>query len=282
MLRQTVYTPEPALRDPLSVLRRTAEQWPQTLQVARQLLVRSIRARYRRALLGFAWAVLPPLANTAVWWFLHAQRIVDLAVPGIPYPAFVLTGMVLWATFADAVQAPLRVAASTKPVLVKLSLPSESLLLVAAGEVAVSLAIRCAVLMVPLAVCCGWPPPTVALMPAGVLFLVVLGLAAGMLLVPLSLLYQDVDHAVGLGLGLLFFLTPVVYPLPQSRLGELLVWLNPPCSLLVATRGWLLGSAVDCLGPLIAVPILASGALLVATLLLRVGMPILVERLSAV
>ena len=66
-----------------------------------------------------------------------------------------------------------------------------------------------------------------------------LGLAIGILLIPLGSLYGDVSRFVGFALGFLMYLTPVVYPVPKEGWASTLVHLNPATYLLGATRDWL-------------------------------------------
>ncbi|AGA35478.1 ABC-2 type transporter-like protein [Thioalkalivibrio nitratireducens DSM 14787] len=48
--------------------------------VAWRLAVRDISAQYRQTALGLMWALILPLANTAVWIFLNGSGIVQVSV----------------------------------------------------------------------------------------------------------------------------------------------------------------------------------------------------------
>ena len=95
-----------------------------------------------------------------------------------------------------------------------------------------------------LAPVCAWfgiAPPwqAIYLFPLGILGILILGLAIGILLIPLGSLYGDVSRFVGFSLGFLMYLTPVVYPVPKEGWASTLVHLNPATYLLGATRDWL-------------------------------------------
>ena len=45
--------------------------------------------------LAVLWALIIPLANTAVWLFLTGSKVVQVAATPIPYPVFVFTGTLL-------------------------------------------------------------------------------------------------------------------------------------------------------------------------------------------
>src|SRR5262245_45622567 len=56
---------------------------------------RDILVRYKQAAFGVAWAVIRPLLNMAVFSFIFG-KIAHLSSYDIPYPLFVLGGMLPW------------------------------------------------------------------------------------------------------------------------------------------------------------------------------------------
>jgi lipopolysaccharide transport system permease protein len=58
------------------------------------------------------------------------------------------------------------------------------------------------------------------------------------LVAPVGLLYADVGRAMGMATGFWFFLTPIIYRVPESGL----LRLNPVTPLLDTTRAWLTAS----------------------------------------
>ena len=74
------------------------------------------------------WALIIPLANTAVWLFLTGSKVVQVAATAIPYPVFVFTGTLLWSTLIDALNAPLQVVSVNKALLAKINFPREALI----------------------------------------------------------------------------------------------------------------------------------------------------------
>jgi lipopolysaccharide transport system permease protein len=122
----------------------------------------------------------------------------------------------------------------------------------------------------------GWQ---VALVPLGVIGLVLLGLALGVLIAPLGLLYDDAGRALLIATWLWFFLTPVIYRPPASGLLHAIVKLNPVTPAFSATRAWLTGGAAGF--PLAASLVTAVAAVVLAWgwLLYRIAQPHLVVRL---
>jgi lipopolysaccharide transport system permease protein len=108
-----------------------------------------------------------------------------------------------------------------------------------------------------------------------------LGLALGLVLVPLAALYSDVSRAVQLALRFGFFVTPVIFPLPASGLARSLMSLNPLTAIIVSGRSWLAGSGEVMPGAFVAVFACALALAAIGLLFFKVALPHLIERLSA-
>jgi lipopolysaccharide transport system permease protein len=65
------------------------------------LVVREIKGRYRRSLLGPFWAILQPLMYMVVFTFI--QRMLHISSDGAPYVIFSYTALVPWTFFSNAV-----------------------------------------------------------------------------------------------------------------------------------------------------------------------------------
>ena len=195
-LPEKLYTPASQLRQPGVLVHEMLADLLASKELAWRLLVRNIRAQYRQSLLGYLWAFLPPLFNMAVWVYLNSQNIINVEDPGIPYPAFVLIGTVLWQLFTEALNSPLRIVNDSRGMLTKINFPREALVMAGIGEVLFNFAIR-VFLLIAVFVWFGMPlPDTIVLVPLGLLALVCLGLMIGIILTPLGALYADVGRAV--------------------------------------------------------------------------------------
>jgi lipopolysaccharide transport system permease protein len=73
------------------------------------------------------------------------------------------------------------------------------------------------------------------------LVIILTGLSLGLLLIPISMLFRDIQFALPSLLQFAMYLTPVIYP-PQTSFGGMKIFkLNPVSPLLVNARSWLLG-----------------------------------------
>lgn len=255
--------------------------FPQARALAWRLFLRDTRAAHRQSLLGYLWILLPPLVNTLVWVLLNRSEVVKIESGAVPYPVFVLVGTVLWAAFNGAIMAILGVVSDARGMLAKVNFPHEALVYAALLKALVE-ALVPALLLVPALWFYKVPVQSgLWLFPVTLLAALVVGLACGLILVPIASLYSDVGRAVQLALRFGFFVTPVIFPLPAAGIARSLILLNPLTAIIVSGRAWLAGSGEIMPTALVAILL---GALMIASiglLVFKVALPHLIERLSA-
>ncbi len=276
-----VYSPESALRRPRAMIGEMLRDVRNSRELAWRLFVRDIRAQYRQSLLGYVWMLLPPLASMLMFAFLQSQNILNVGRTDIPYPAYVLTGTVLWEVFTASIWAPLGAVSGAASMLTKLNFPREALLLTAIYHVLFNVGIK-----LPLLVPVFWwfqVPVTAAVLlsPLGILSLLVFGFTLGLLLVPIGLLYQDVGRALGMLMAAWFLVTPVIYPPPTVWPGVLITRVNPVSPLLITARDLLTGGQMTHWLASIVLTVVSLIVLLFAWVAYRLAMPHLVARMSA-
>jgi lipopolysaccharide transport system permease protein len=276
-----VYTAAPQPRSPGSLIRQSGADLLASRELAWRLFVRDLSARYRQSFLGVFWAVGPPILAGWIFTSLQSRGVVDFGETSIPYPVYVFVGTVLWQLFTESLGAPLRTVAQEKPLLAKVNFPREALILSSLYSVLFGLLIK---LVVVAGVLLFFRiPPTWGLLaaPFAMVVLVLLGVGLGTLLAPLGLLYSDVAASLPVAVQLFFFLTPVVYPAPQTLPMSLLTILNPVSPLLVGSRELIVLGTLSSPGSFFVMAGLTAALLLVAGLVYRVTLPVLIERLGA-
>lgn len=273
-MTETVYSAAPELRHPRRFVARAVSDLGRSRSAAWALFVANLRSQHRRAWLGYLWLLIPALATAAVCALMQSRRIVAVGPTELPYPLFVLSGMVLWQAFLDGLNAPLEQLGKARQVITRSAVPHEAVIGAAALQALLGAAIRLAVLAAALAFFRLPLAPAALLFPLGMLALLVLGLAIGLLAAPLGLLYDDVARVLFLAAAMLFFLTPVAYPLPAEGLFRL----NPLGLLIATSRGWLTGGPT---GPVfVAITAASLAALAFAWLFYRLARPHVVARLG--
>lgn len=276
-----VYTPDSSLANPRDMVRDMFRDLYASHDLALRLAVRDIRASHRQAFLGILWAFITPLANTVTWIFLSYAGIVSVGETVLPYPVYVFTGTMLWAILMDAMTSPMNEASAARGLLAKLNFPREALVVSGIYKTLFHTAIKVAMLigaLILLGLNPGW---NVLLFPLGILSLILVGTALGLLITPVGMLYVDVGRVTSLGMQFLMYLSPVVFPMPKEGWVATLFKINPLTPLILTARDWLTGFAPEFLGYFLAVNVAAIALLLVVWVAYRLAMPILIERMSA-
>ncbi len=277
----TEYTAESRLRQPIQLLK---EMWRDLLasrELALRLVIRDISAQYRQTALGYFWAIFPPLVSSFAFILLNSSKVIDVKDVGIPYTLYIMTGTVFWQLFVDAINAPLKVVTESKAVLTKINLPKEALILASMGQVLFSFAIKILLLV---GVCVyyqtsvGWTA-LFALFP--LLALMLMGIMLGVLLIPVGLLYKDIQHMLIVATAGLMFLTPVAYPpATPGTLGKIMQ-VNPLTPLIMTAKGFLFEAIPT---DIIGTCYVFGGTLVllfVGWILYRLALPIIIERIGA-
>jgi lipopolysaccharide transport system permease protein len=273
-MREVVHSAAAELVRPGAFVRHAADSLHLSLTIAPRLARANLRIRYRRSWLGYAWLFVPSAGAALLASLLVGPRAAGLGAGAIPYPAFVLVGMILWQLLVDTLSAPLRQLGASRYVLARSPVPHEAFVLAGAAEALLACLLRLSILALPVLLWLGVRPgPEVLLLPLPLLGLALLGLALGMIVAPFGLLYDDAGSALALFTGFWFFLSPILYP--ASRFEALAA--NPATPLIEAGRGLIAGGDA----PLGAVLLVASGALpllVLGWLFYRLAQPHLVAR----
>ncbi len=274
-----VYSSRSEIRHPVVLLRQIYCGFTDGRELAWRIFLRNLNGLYRQTLLGLFWAFLPPIANTAIWIFLKSQNVFEMGDTGVDSSVYILAGMILWQAFIDAFHVPSNILNNSRSMISRLNFPRESLLLVGFGETLFNLAIRLA-LLIPAFVIFGVPLHTGILWaPLPILAMILLGIALGLLLMPLGSLYKDVGRFISMFIPFWMIITPIIYVPPTTFPGTLLNWVNPASPLLLVSRDLLLigetnHALIGMLSGLLVIPLLLTGLVIY-----RISMPILIERM---
>ncbi|MEE8139070.1 MAG: ABC transporter permease [Thermoanaerobaculia bacterium] len=201
------------------------------------LVVRELKARYRGSVLGFFWSLVNPLLLLGVYTFVFSvifqPRFVNERMQA-PYALFLMTGLFPWTWVATSLLEGTQSLTANAGLLRKAVFPAEVLPMVSVLSNLVHFLFALPVLGGALLIghLLGYPLGswTAILLPMIVLLqlLVVGGFALG--LAALNVHFKDVKDIVANVLALLFYLTPVVYPLDFIKIEGLKVlveWFNP-------------------------------------------------------
>ena len=206
-----------------------------------------MQVRYKQAVLGGLWTILQPLA-TMVVFTLFLGKMGTGAATNVPYPLFVLSGLLPWIFFSNAIGDVSQSVVGSQNLVTKVYFPRLIIPIGAVGASLVNLLVSFGLLVVFMlyyAVMPGWG---LMLLPVLVLLLVLAVLGLGTLLSALMVAYRDFRHVVPSMLQTWMFATPCIYMrtdlLVNSRSYHVLP-LNPAYGLVANFRAAVLGLPLD-------------------------------------
>ena len=188
----------------------------QTLIHYRELLyflfVREIKAKYKQTVLGVAWSLLQPLSLMIVFTVVFSM-FARLPSDGVPYALFSYCALVPWQFFAGVLGRGVGSLVSNQVLVQKVYFPRELIPLAVVGSAVVDFAIGFSLFVGLLwYYSISWSAVTLLVLPV---FLIECMFVVGLifLLAPMNVFYRDIGFIIPVGIQLLMFATPIIYPL---------------------------------------------------------------------
>jgi ABC-2 type transport system permease protein len=205
--------------------------WRKTVALLKHLTQRHLAARYRGSLLGFIWSFLHPLLLMCVYTFVF-RFVFRATVPGVPYPAFFLTGILAWNFVSIAIMNAATSVVDNVSLINKVYFPRIVLPLSAVFSNAVNYLVTLPLVLGFNLVFDIVPGVSFLLLPGALVVLMLVATGMGLLVASLAPFFRDLLQLLDVVFTAWFFATPVLYPmtlleqhLPAPVLG--LYHLNP-------------------------------------------------------
>lgn len=210
-----------------------------------QIATRDLLLRYKQTAMGFAWALLMPLLNTAIFSVIF-MRVAPIDTP-TPYPLFAYCGLLVWNFTASSLRFAVTSLTANTNLVTKVYFPREIFPFSAVAVALVDFAVA-AIVLVAMMIYYSVPVTTALfLLPAVIVVQTLFTAALSLLLAMANLFYRDVKYLFDVVLTVWMFASGVVYPADtlHGTLG-LLIRANPMTAIVEAYRSVLLyGNAPD-------------------------------------
>lgn len=247
----------------------------------RRLIHRDLAMRFTGSVLGLAWAVLQPLTLVALYWFVFTQLFTGGPGRSPYYVEFLIAGLLPWLGINEGILRSTTSLVENAPLVRKLPLDSGLLVLVPNATALIFQCVGLGIFIVILVVT-GKTPGSIWLLPFALLLQFALQSGVGMILAATHVFFRDVTHVVGFALSIVFYLSPILYPV-AGRFERLFAW-NPLTPLLGLYRRALLpaipGIGAAALPPMTSIVLLtaaAFGIFFVGAALMQRAQPDLVD-----
>lgn len=197
---------------------------------------REVRVRYKQSLLGVAWAILQPLALTAVFTLVFSQ-LVHVETGEVPYPIFAYVALVPWTFFTTSLGFGIPSLVNNLNLVTKIYFPREVLPLASIGAALLDLLIASLIFVGMLAVYhvqpgfhALWVVPLLAIQ-------IVLTLGVTLLGSAVIVFFRDMRFVIPLLTQVWMYATPIIYPveLVPERL-QPYYFLNPMAGIIDGYR----------------------------------------------
>lgn len=246
-----------------------------------QLAIRDFSSLYRLSFLGIFWGVAGPLVTSLSFILLQRSNIINIPDLLISYPAYVISGTLIWQLFVDSLNAPLNQVQLNKSVLTKIQFPWLALIISGFFNVMINFFLK----FIPIVVIVLFIEQSFTLHSFFVIFPILgisfFGLLIGIYFLPFITLFEDLKRVINLITGPLIFLTPALYPAPKSGILSLFIKNNPLTPFFESARSFLFNlNNVQAIESFIVIIIVLVFLFIPGCFFYNLSMPILIERME--
>ena len=186
------------------------------------LAQRELRSRYKKSILGWAWSLINPASTLLIFSFVFGV-IFGSKPPSVAgnghtdsFALYLFCGLVVWNFFSGTLTGAISSLQAAGPLLNKVYFPAACPPIANMFTVLLQALIEGGILVV-IMIILGNAGPTFLLFPVLLLFVGLFGLGLGMVAAVYNVYLRDVNYLVGIGMNVLFYATPIVYPINQVQ-----------------------------------------------------------------
>jgi lipopolysaccharide transport system permease protein len=175
---------------------------------------RDLKLRYQDTVLGFFWTAAKPLLFGLVVWFA-LRKVLKVETP-VPYHLFLLSALLPWTLFQASVLLATPLFALNGILVKKVPFPPYVLPMATIANNLVHFLLSLPVLVVFLLLSGRTPGPEwIVGVPVllAIELTLMMGLALGLSAIDVH--FRDLEHLIEVLLNLLFYITPILYPLDK-------------------------------------------------------------------
>ena len=181
---------------------------------------RDVTVRYKQTKVGFGWAVISPVINMIIMTFIFGNVANLSSEPGVPYSIMVYMGIIPWSLLAKALQGGAGTFISNAGIMQKVYFPRILSPLGSCIAFLIDTLISFAVLLVLIVIFYftqGFAPSIrIFLAPLVLIWVLVLGLSAGLFLSAFNVKWRDLNQALPFLISIGQYVSPVGYSVNQN------------------------------------------------------------------
>ncbi len=174
---------------------------------------RDIKIKYKQTTLGFLWAVLQPLLMMTIFTFFFG-RALNIPSQNLPYPVYVFSGLLIWNMFSSGLTSASNSMVNNAGIIKKIYFPR---LIIPVSSILVALFDFFMAFILFAGILLYYQQPVswlaIIIWPLSLVTGIIATLGMGAWLAALNVKYRDFRYVIPFLVQVLFFLTPVIYPI---------------------------------------------------------------------
>jgi ABC-type polysaccharide/polyol phosphate export permease len=203
---------------------------------------RELRSRYKKSVLGWLWSLINPAAMLAIYTIVFGVFFNTQPPPAgnghtESYGLYLFAGLVVWNFFSGTVTGAITALQTSGGLLNKVYFPPSAPAIANMITIILQFLIETAILAA-IMIALGNASITYLLFPVLLVFLAMFSLGFGLFVSVFNVFYRDVGYLVGIGMQVLFYATPIIYPLSIIDIAWIrnIIRLNPLTQLVEWSR----------------------------------------------
>jgi lipopolysaccharide transport system permease protein len=209
------------------------------------LALRDFKVRYAQTFLGFLWAFIQPLITISILFLIFGKGL-KVNTNSIPYPLFVLSGMIAWSYFSFVLSNAGSSIIASQSMVQKIYFPR---IIIPLSKVLLGLVdfLIVFVIFFIFYIYYGYKPSlNIVFFPLFIFLTIITGLTFGIWLSALTIRYRDFQAITPFAVQIGLYISPVAYPssvIPEKY--YFLYYLNPMAGII----DWLRWSVLNASQP---------------------------------
>ena len=209
------------------------------------LVSKELKLRYRGSTLGIVWSLANPLAFCLVL-YIALKKVLQVDIEN--YPLFLLSALFPWQWFSNSVNSASLLFTSNASLIKKLRFPRYALGLAIVTTDMIHFLVTIPVYAGLMLLLSGIHPHAIWIVGIPVLVIVQAAFTYGVIIIisTANAFLRDLEHLVRILLLLLFYVTPVLFPV--TMVPDTLKWLlvlNPVAPIMIAWRALLVDNVLS-------------------------------------
>lgn len=208
------------------------------------LVWRDIKVIYAQTILGFAWAILNPLAQIIIFSIVFGN-VAKVSSDGFPYILFSSVAVIPWTYMAEAMQHSSQSLVTGQALLDKIYFPRLLFPITGVLSKLVDFGISLIILVGLLVYFRVSPTVNLLFLPIFIVYMMCIPAGIGMWLSSLAVRFRDVRFAMQFLIRLLIYTAPIVYSASSIPAQYRMIYsLNPIVGVIEGFRACMLGTAM--------------------------------------